>query len=598
MLNAIGELKELIKYRITGSQYEEDISEQQIDHWVLTFQSEQQIMALSLIGRYKIHPGVSGNGEILSSSFYEYLFSDDHSLNAASAQKQREEFADDHSSVVTFAQKQQEEFSEKYASLKERLLGLLVNREKSGEAEIYGKGGSHGSCRYGKGEVAFFASWDDRASCEVFYDPDSWVEYDYYDAPSNTRSFGNELFDLLLERFSVDPDICKHIKKFGDKMMLTSSTFPQWGRPQAGYDRSRDIWHTGEWFTAKVINLGFMTNIAADNMSRLNEYVDYFDKNKENWGDFKFDLSANIDYSDHTLIELMDLFYGYGLINPENTVFSSIKIEIKNVKNKLNEQNDNLCSPDYADFIREMTGLNIILAQRGNIRSKGKELIFLYKKGVKIYNGSGWKEISTAAGNDHNENVIVFIGELDWKEALPLVLREICKEDDAVKKCEAFIPQNQGIAVWGEHFTGIQDSEYAGAQRSRNVFLSECASAMSVEQLKYIITARGNNNNSCGCCGTPLKSQESQKLIIVANGSPETNKDYPHIINVVCDDCYSLLKKSHKESEVSSDENGLFVKHTCLLQNSHQEKEVIKKYYVCKGIESIWKRAVEKAARE
>ena len=62
---------------------------------------------------------------------------------------------------------------------------------------------------------------------------------------------------------------------------------------------------------------------------------------------------------------------------------------------------------------------------------------------------------------------------------------------------------------------------------------------------------------------------------------------FPQIVNVVCDNCSSVLKKSHERSRMFKQNNKYFVEYICRIQNSHQDKKVFFQHEICSGVRAL-----------
>jgi hypothetical protein len=582
ILNAVGSLYNLIMLRICEVPFAESVSELKIDEWLK--ENEEAYpdteIPLSIIGRYKLHSGINSNGIINKASFYEYLFN-------GSAEE------------GIFAQKQRDQFDKNYSKLKERLQELLVNRDESGTAKVWGYSDETGDSSYKKGEVAFFASWHKRAGTDVYFDKDSFVESDNI---VNCKEFGLDLFDLLIERFESE-DLVKHIKKINQKIMLVSWEFPSWGVPTSIYDHPY-ILTTSEWFTAKCINLDFIKKIQADSLERYRGYLKYFLDTKKSWQNIPgqpfamfamFEMEAEIPYNQDILSELFELYYTLDVIGKKDNY---IDIKLNFVLTQADAAEDevvSICPEDYRKFIKDTTGIEVSIAQRGKAgRTSAKQIIYMYNNKIYLlYKGDPVEIASIDKNVDSSASKLVILSDEDqeWKKAICTILEFVKNDKDIVEKCSAYIPNNQCYSIQGEKYNSIADIvDYKGniySRRIENGLLN--SSNMKCEDMKRVITARGNNNNRCGCCGNGLNEQF---LIIVQNSCEDTKEDYPSISNVVCSECYSLLTKSHKDTNLRKKEDGSYVvEHSCTVQNTHQKKDIKLTYRVCDGIRLLWKKA-------
>lgn len=574
ILNAVGSLKNLVKLRVCGDAFTEKVSEKNIDEWLAKLSYDNTAVPLSVIGRYKLHSSVNFNGIITSASFYEYLFNDAHD--------------------GVFANKQKEQFDEKYANLKMRLQELLVNKNDRGIAKVWGYENKNGDSSYQNAEVAFFASWHHKAKEDVYYDIDAFKIYDYLEE-CNTELFGQELFDLLLERFETE-SLVQYIKLFGNKIMMVSQNFPSWGIPKCSYNHSY-VLKTSRWFKAKCINLNFLRNIHVNSIEKYRNYLEYFLKNKKSWQDiigkdnYGFKINAEIPYNQDCLYELFDIYYALDIIEKADKYIDlSVNIMLPPI-DKAKDEVLNICPEDYRKFIKDTTDIEVHVAQRGKVKAENKskqQLIYRYEDKIfLLYNGESW-QIATVNNFLPKELIIICDESFEWKETICRVLELVTQNKDIVEKCKAYLPNNQYYAIQGMEYHEITDKYHVGNIHNRKIDVSILGfKDMNCKDMKQIITARGNNDNRCCCCGKKLFDKY---LVVVQNNCEETKEEYTNITNVVCKECHELLQKSHKETRLYKKEDGCYVEHKCTVQNTHQTKNISLRYRVCDGVKLLWKK--------
>ena len=83
-------------------------------------------------------------------------------------------------------------------------------------------------------------------------------------------------------------------------------------------------------------------------------------------------------------------------------------------------------------------------------------------------------------------------------------------------------------------------------------------------------------------------TNKQKSLEITVNNN--TRNEYPLIVEVVCENCWNILNRSHKNTKLVNETGEYFVNYCCDIQNSHQRKEVEFKFKICDGILALCKR--------
>ena len=147
---------------------------------------------------------------------------------------------------------------------------------------------------------------------------------------------------------------------------------------------------------------------------------------------------------------------------------------------------------------------------------------------------NSWEEIAEVVQESENKNIFILCNQpMDMKNAVCKVLSDPDIPNittDTVEKCSAYIFNDQLYAASGDDYVKFIDKEMEENRRTRKKFGEYSANGLSADQLKYIISARGNNDGTCCCCG---RKMEKKELIIVDNSSEQTKEKYAKIINVV-----------------------------------------------------------------
>ena len=598
ILNIAGTIKELIYYRIKGyfpNDTNINIEDTDIDNWNnknwekeegdSDKKTEKIKILLSIIGRYGLNSNITNSGEIKGASFYEYLFNDEESVN---------DNGNINANTLTIRAKGQELYNEQYGKLKERLLDLLVNKEQEGTVNLYGS-----KCEYKKGTVVFYGSWDNRAGTDLYFDRGNVRIYNYKD--SNSDSFGEDLTTLLVKKMIEESEILNHIVYFGNRLMLASREYPGWGEATFGYKRNY-LLRTGEWKICKLINLNFLRTIYVHSWENFKFYFKTFFENEyvltyfriREWeyaNKYIYKYMINIyTYKDETPLfdvkvkDFDDIFHFFC----DNSRYQHDGYKSNyNFKVKFNEDIDyekNLCPIDYFDYLQEHLGVKVYVMQTHSIKKSSKQLMYCYNNEFKI---SGMK-IGEGIRETKNEIIIIHTEKLDYKKAISSVLQDIVGKNDIVAKCEAFIPANQNDVIQGEDYNRLVSHSNEGNSRSKKGINMINSRGLSVKALTEIIKARGNNDNKCCCCGQELVNS---RLIITNNRNKDTQSEYPQIREVVCEKCWNVLNKSHKNTNLLKKEDGnYYVEYCCDIQNSHQSKEVIFKSKICDGVLALCKK--------
>ena len=595
ILNIAGTIKELIYYRIKGyfpNDTNINIEDTDIDNWNnknwekeegdSDKKTEKIKILLSIIGRYGLNSNITNSGEIKGASFYEYLFNDEESVND-NGNINGNINANINANTLTIRAKGQELYNEQYGKLKERLLDLLVNKEQEGTVNLYGS-----KCEYKKGTVAFYGSWDNRAGTDLYFDRGKAI-YDYED--SNSDSFGENLTTLLVKKMIEESEILNHIVYFDNCLMLASREYPWWGEATFGYTRNY-LLRTGEWKICKLINLNFLRTIYVHSWENFKFYFKTFFEDEHVLTCFRIrEYMINIyTYKDETPLfdvkveDFDDIFHFFC----DNSRYQHDGYKSNyNFKVKFNEDIDyekNLCPIDYFDYLQEHLGVKVYVMQTHSIKKSSKQLMYCYNNEFKI---SGMK-IGEGIRETKNEIIIIHTEKLDYKKAISSVLQDIFGKNDIVAKCEAFIPANQNDVIQGEDYNRLVSYSNEGNSRSKKGINMINSRGLSVKALTEIIKARGNNDNKCCCCGQELVNS---RLIIINNSNKDTQSEYPQIREVVCEKCWNVLNKSHKNTNLLKKEDGnYYVEYCCDIQNSHQSKEVIFKSKICDGVLALCKK--------
>lgn len=550
-----GSIKELIKFRIKGNRFCESLVLSDIDNWIIkeNIERKDEKIVCSLIGRYNLYPYINAIGDMTGASFYEYLFQEG-----------------EETSIV---QRQKSFFNEKYEELKKKLHLVFVNAKRGGTVSFKG---IEGPQEYNKKQIVFCTSYHVNASYDTYYDKGNCTIYGYH----NTDALGVELYELFLRLWKEDKNFERHTRNFVTYMMLTDSAYPEWGNLKEETDHPRGR-KTEQVFWSGFINLSFMQDVKIHSLEQYEKYISYFTIEHAFWEKWIKSIDAEFEYSEDCLQKLFALYYKTG-------IWKKYKIHLKIKMNNVVEYK-NCCPQEFCMFIEKLTGLKISLMQIAQVKGK-KELIYLYNNKLKMWLNNSWEEIAEVVQESENKNIFILCNQpMDMKNAVCKVLSDPDISNittDTVEKCSAYIFNDQLYAASGDDYVKFIDKEMEENRRTRKKFGEYSANGLSADQLKYIISARGNNDGTCCCCG---RKMEKKELIIVDNSSEQTKEKYAKIINVVCKECCNILKISHKKSEVINEDGKWKVEHTCVVQNSHQSKTVKFSYCVSDGVRQLWK---------
>lgn len=597
VLNLAGTIKELIYYRVVGFFPKQDtfsLGDAEIDNWNENlaneeggFDKDEIIISLSMIGRYGLNSNITKSGEIKGASFYEYLFNQDENEISNNIKE----------NSLTFRAKQQELYKTQYGELKEKMLQLLVNREQS-KNDGYEND-------YLKGTVPFFYSTHHKAE-NCYFLNNEFTVYDYDGEPSSD-TFGSELTELLIGKMDDEPELLDHIKKIKDKLMLLSSNYP------LGYyntfDLPREFPKTAKYSTCQIININFMKIIYAHSWENFKKYFKYFfEQNNfrgiKNTEGFKLSTYKGIDEPLFSIDvnNINDIFRFFFRKSKTNGDYFS-KEEYRFLKERpidckyvfiigfdgdIKTEN-NLCPIDYFDYLQEQISKKIYVMQANSINSNAEGILYWHSEDKKFKIPTEKSPIVIGSGirNAEDEIIIVHNGKLDYKKAIHKVLKDIYKKEDILGRCDAFIPENQNHIIQGEEYDKLISYKNEGNRRNQRIRTIFDSRSLSVKALEKIITARGNNNGKCCCCGKELIKS---KLIITNNSNNNTRNEYPLIVEVVCENCWNILNRSHKNTKLVNETGEYFVNYCCDIQNSHQRKEVEFKFKICDGILALCKR--------
>lgn len=586
VLNIAGTIRDLIFYRVHKSFPENEkvmLKDKEVDAWNENIwrtaegcESEKQkkvLISLSIIGRYKLHSYLTSTGKITGASFYEFLFNQKEQKDVVKC-----------SSHLTLIGKQQELYEEQYGELKNELLDLLVNKKEEGFVQLY-----NSVTTYKKGMVVFYGSRDIRAASCIYYDYKKVIIYDYYD--SSTEKFGQNLSELLVKKILNEKEISTHIISFQDKIMLASEEYPSWGNPTSEYWRD-SLLQTGEWFKCRLININFLRTIYACSWESFVFYLREFleGQNIDEGIVHKYKLFElytyiqeqplfKIDISD--IAKIFKFFY-------ENRRFNKTELpyEINFRINLSGDIQNNLCPQDYYNYLQKQINRKVYIMQTNSVDNIKKELLYWYNTDFNMWGDGAWYKIGTGIRNNKEEIIIIHNEKMDYREAIGMVLKNILGKKDVLNKFDAFISAGQNYAIQGEQYDVLTSYYNNGNQRSRDNIVVQNANNLSCEALKKIIIARGNNDNMCCCCGEQLTKG---KLIITNNSNKDTWKEYPQILEVVCEKCEDILRKSHKSTSLVKENENYYVKYYCNIENSHQNKEIIFKLKICPGVLALCK---------
>ncbi|KGM94296.1 hypothetical protein Z956_08145 [Clostridium botulinum D str. CCUG 7971] len=591
VLNVAGTIRDLIYYRVHKRFPKDDkvmLNDTEVDAWNENIwdieegcESEKQkkvLISLSIIGRYKLHSYLTSAGEITGASFHEFLFNEKKDNGIVS-----------YSRYPTLTRKQQELYGVQYGELKNRLLNLLVNREQEGIVQLYGS-----KIKYEVGTVAFYGSRDTRASYSIYYNREKAIIYDYYDngnLNSSTEKFGQYLSELFVKKILDEEEILKHIINFQGKIMLTSGGYPLWGEPTYWYWRD-NLLQTGEWFKCRLINIDFLRTIYAYSWESFVFYLKEFLEGQnigsgivKKYGGFNLYTYTQkqqlfgIDVTD--IAKIFKFFYENNRYVKNESMYT-INFQI----NLVGDIQNNLCPYDYYNYLQKQINKKVYVMQTNSVNDRKKEVMYWYGREFKMWGGEEWHIIGTGIRTNTDEIIIIHNEKMDYKEAIRKVLENILGKNDVLDKCDAFIPAGQNYAIQGEEYDDLTSYNNDGNQRSQENIVVQNANGLSCEALKKIIIARGNNDNACCCCGKQLTSTQ---LIITNNSNDDTRKEYPQIVEVVCEKCEEILRKSHKSTSLVKEDKNYYVNYCCDIQNSHQNKEVIFKVKICDGVLALCK---------
>lgn len=604
VLNLAGTIKELIYYRVVGFFPKQDtfsLGDAEIDNWNENlaneeggFDKDEIIISLSMIGRYGLNSNITKSGEIKGASFYEYLFNQDENEISNNIKE----------NSLTFRAKQQELYKTQYGELKERMLQLLVNRDKCGSKNCYGY-----KYDYLKGQVLFFYSTHRNAQNNYFF-KDTISIIEKINANGNevkcidSDIFGSQLTELLIDKMLSEPELTNHIGYFLEsKLMLASKKYPM--SNQATINLPDFLPRYVKFDACQLINIDFLRTIYAHSWQRFKKYfIIFFEQsNFKTISDYNFKLLTykgeknplfSIDINN--INDIFSFFSCKSIINGDYHYKEEYRFLRGISKYELIirfdgdiKSENNLCPIDYFNYLQEQIGKKVYVMQTNSINSSTKGILYWQGTDMKIRMlvENSEREIGSGIRSTKDEIIIVYNGKIDYKGAISKVLKDIYKNEDILGRCDAFIPESQHHTIQGEEYDNFISYKNEGNRRNQRIRTIFDSRSLSVKALEKIITARGNNNGKCCCCGKELIKS---KLIITNNSNNNTRNEYPLIVEVVCENCWNILNRSHKNTKLVNETGEYFVNYCCDIQNSHQRKEVEFKFKICDGILALCKR--------
>lgn len=185
--------------------------------------------------------------------------------------------------------------------------------------------------------------------------------------------------------------------------------------------------------------------------------------------------------------------------------------------------------------------------------------------------------------------VIVHGAGMSYKEAIEKVFGHVKKNDDIMEKIKAYIPENQNFPVSCDDYSRISDKKCSLQPRARKIAVnSDCVfTDYSANTMVKLITARGNNDGRCSCCG--MRLLDRKQLVITQNANSDTNTEYPQIVGVVCKECFKVLKASHANTQLIQEQSGWKVKYLCNISTLHEQKKLLFTCEICDGVRNMCK---------
>lgn len=621
ILNIAGDIRELIYFRIHGAYYshlednEPYLTDQEVDTWISDLitrynpgQREKDLITrrlLSIIGRYKLNPRVSGSGEITGASFYEYLFNMKNT---------------DASEISPLKRKQEEEFerekNEQFKKLKDRLLELRVNRGKKGIARVIAHNEEVAECCYEEGKIAFHYALDARAKNDACYDSGAWECADFSDTDKFEKS--DRLCFLFFKKMDDEPIFFQQMKilyKNNEvKLMLSDPQFTRWRYTSSRYEHE-NILQKGNWHFHTFINIDFLRNIRAHNWEDFCFFTDFMIRHNQDFADV-FERSgifwirtSGFHMSADKLPDIFAFFYEENLTELEflnmekNPKFLNVEFNITLDDKRTVEQNQ--CPSEYCQLLYDLTGYDLCVMQVNPVHKTGREIMYCVwdqsqnglRDRFKLWGKSEWHTMGKILNECADKKIIILHNnKLGWREAVQKVLSDIENDrvnktdngrvKDVIGKCGAFLPSKQYQAIQGTEYDHLKSIPIDGGQKQRLYSDLNVVNAadFTCGQLIKIMAARGCQNHKCCCCGHELAEG---KLIITDNMEQETKNDYPRIMEVACAKCWKLLSRSLKETKLYKGEDGYHVVYVCEIRNTHQRKEIAMEHKLCDGVRAI-----------
>lgn len=640
ILNFVPNIKNLIYYRLkqqfpnienitnNGIELKSDI----IDEWNKRIwemdtelgeekKKENVECSLLILGRYGLSNNIDDYGNIIRADFWEYIFNvEDTNSDTYIIEP-----------YPTMKQKGEEEFK-KYKKLKEKLHELFVNpdggewwyqyKKYSGGYEIQDKK----QIKYLRGQMPFYQGSHGNSYNNTLYKRPDTDKNEY-----NTEKFESEYSKLLIEKIKESiqsEEICFKpiITEFNGKINESIILFLRGGQrddliesysqnvygfldedtPLVDDPNNRKPIFQYVTFTRRVININFLKNMLASSFEDFKFYFDFLKLMKakkthlfssyasESW---EIKTKDKINVSSCDIIDIFSWLYKekdyvswFADSSPIKCDFQ-IKLKddfINNIKNE--------CDEDLFRYIETTTKKKVYLIRAGKVQNrKDEEIMLLYKWWIYLRKEKGWRLIGEYQWTNENDIFIVFSGE-EPKKVLETVYRDFSVEDtnvDLANKIKAFIPKEQNSIKQGMGYCGLTDRKNDGNEYSRKVG-EKLANVninghLSVEQLKGLILARGNNNGKCCCCNQEIEKKENAELIMTMNQNEDTNKEYPMVIQVVCSQCKGLLEQSHYSTNLIKEEE-YYIEYCCRVSNARQIKKVKYKIKVMDGVLMLYKK--------
>lgn len=557
ILNIAGTIKELIFYRITDGFYKNNecsLTDEQVDNWNKKIydkikSADKVNESLTIIGRYKLHSGISVTGEIKDASFYEYLFNNPGNSNGNSDMPYR-----------TFEAVGKKTFDNDYKELKSIL--LQENNVITGKA--------YWSTRYNAYNTYYYSMNYHERSLE------------------NTDDFKN--INLLINTILTQEEIKKNIICFQNMLVISNLN----GRSHLTCDDNSQCYKVNKTYRKEkkliFININFLRIMYAHSWEDFCYYIEFFRKipKIDEFGKFeiytKKDEKSLFSIDKNYLVDVFKFFYEDNRFNMYSNKKNRFNFDIE----LIGEINNNLCPPDCFNYIRNQLDVKVYLFQTNKVNNKN-EIMYCYNNEVKILNENLFKEFGLTKNSNNKEIIIVCNDRLDYKESIKKVLGNEFKANTFIEKFEAFIPENQSYAIYGEEYDNITGKYCELNTRNKKIrgVYADLFKDYRANILKSIITARGNNDGICCCCGKKMNTDDMQ-LIITTNINYKTKNEYPQVVEVVCKKCREIIKKSHMNTKVINENEEFYVEYKCKIQNSHQSKKVVFKHRLCNGLLKLY----------